>query len=103
MLETADFQCCEKIATDHPSTNGHFEGNPILPGAMTFEYVRQALKRMDKGLKLTRIVKAKFTHSLKPGEELHTTLVRVSTSQFRFQCTDSKNNLIVSGEFCAEG
>jgi len=103
MLEESPFTWSEKIALDHPATNGHFAGNPIIPGSMILEYVRLALKTMDARLKLMRIIKAKFTHVLRPGEELAVTITKGSENQFRFHCTDGKSNLIASGEFCAEG
>jgi len=108
MTDESPFVWREMIAPNHPATNGHFEGNPIIPGSVIFEYVRLALKHMDRQLTLTRINKAKFTHTLKPGEELAVTITRGATSalgpanqSFLFQCTDSKMNAIASGEFLA--
>ncbi len=70
---------------------GHFPGRPILPGVFQIEMTRQAAEAVavaasagpagDSGadLTVTRIVKAKFSRVIEPGEVIDLLLRCVST------------------------
>lgn len=97
-----EIEYSEKIIKNHPATDGHFDGYPIIPGAIILEYIRVALESFDKDWQITQFTKAKFLHPLKPGREL---IVRIECNeehQFRYQCFDDKKNKIAAGKFHAE-
>ncbi|MEO6800450.1 MAG: hydroxymyristoyl-ACP dehydratase [Rhodanobacter sp.] len=58
----------------HPSLPGHFPRQPLVPGVLMLEQVALAL-RAWRGQRLTRVLEAKFTAPLLPGEsaQLHLT------------------------------
>lgn len=57
-----------RIDADHACLPGHFPGRPLVPGVMLLEQVaRQVSER--HGLRVTRIVEAKFLAPLEPGRE----------------------------------
>jgi 3-hydroxyacyl-[acyl-carrier-protein] dehydratase len=55
------------IDADHPCLPGHFPGQPLVPGVVMLERVAHAV-RVNHGLRMTRIVEAKFLAPLRPGE-----------------------------------
>ena len=61
------FQRDLRVTADHPSLPGHFPGSPLVPGVVLLEHVAQAL-RAWRGLRLTRVLEAKFVAPLLPGE-----------------------------------
>jgi len=63
-----------RVAPDHACLPGHFPGQPLVPGVMLLEQVAR-LVRARHGLRVTRIVEAKFLAPLEPGRE-----ARVSVS-----------------------
>lgn len=97
MSEHNNAQFSWDIPLNHPSSNGHFDGNPIIPGAVILEYVRQSLANM-KGLKLRGIGKVKFMKSLRPGDTLLVTFEQQMDKKFNFRCHNSKHETIVAGD-----
>lgn len=57
------------IAADHPAFDGHFPGNPIVPGVVLLDEALHALE-VDLGLdpRGWRIAAAKFLGFVRPGE-----------------------------------
>lgn len=52
----------------HPCLPGHFPGHPLVPGVMLLEHVATVV-RARYGLRVTRIVEAKFLAPLHPARE----------------------------------
>lgn len=72
----ADFEC--HIAPDHPAFDGHFPGQPVLPGVVLLDLAVQALDRRPAlrqrlGAAL-RVDHVKFLHPVGPGSHLRVTL-----------------------------
>lgn len=55
------------VPSDHPAFNGHFPGNPIVPGVLLIDKVAQGLQLMT-GLEVECIQQARFLSPLRPGE-----------------------------------
>ena len=64
----ADLAMTIRIDPGHPCLPGHFPGHPLVPGVVLVEHVAQAL-RARHGMRLARIVEAKFLAPLHPGQE----------------------------------
>jgi 3-hydroxyacyl-[acyl-carrier-protein] dehydratase len=58
---------CFRVAPDHPCLAGHFPGRPLVPAVLILDHVATALRR-GHGLRLVRIVDARFNAPLRPGE-----------------------------------
>jgi 3-hydroxymyristoyl/3-hydroxydecanoyl-(acyl carrier protein) dehydratase len=55
------------VDSDHPSLEGHFPGNPVVPGVLLIDRVQQALRRLTDR-ELIQLKQVKFTSALRPGE-----------------------------------
>jgi 3-hydroxymyristoyl/3-hydroxydecanoyl-(acyl carrier protein) dehydratase len=53
------------MAQDHPAAEGHFPGNPIIPGAVLLAEVAAAIGGQCRELRA-----AKFLRPVRPGERL---------------------------------
>ena len=54
-----------RIEAAHPATDGHFPGNPILPGAVLLTEILSAI-----GAETRAIRSAKFLAPVRPGDRL---------------------------------
>jgi 3-hydroxyacyl-[acyl-carrier-protein] dehydratase len=57
-----------RIEADHPSLPGHFPGQPLVAGVILLEQVAMALRQW-KGMRLARVVEAKFLAPLEPSQD----------------------------------
>lgn len=72
---------------DHPAAQGHFPGNPVIPGAVLLSEVLKAAER-DLGANLSscRIKSAKFFAPVRPGDRIVIELSRSGADEVRFAC-----------------
>ena len=77
------FQRTLRVAMDHPSLPGHFPGMPLVPGVVLLEQVAQALREWS-GLRLTRVLEAKFVAPLLPDEAATLDLIEAA-GRVRFE------------------
>lgn len=97
--ELSEFEYKAAIAKDHPATNGHFVGNPIIPGALIMEHVRIAFSQFRSDLHLKRMTKVKNLSVLKPGKTLIVRIRSKSDDSFMFSCLDCDDTEIAAGSF----
>jgi len=81
------------IAADHPCLDGHFPGDPIVPGVLLLDMMRLLLQQWQPQLCISAIAKAKFHHPLRPGEPFTITLVERSPGSYRFECLRGTDKL----------
>lgn len=84
-----------QFASDHPVAEGHFPGNPIIPGALLLDEV---IKSVIGDRDAVVIQSAKFFRPIRPGE---TVLLQWETRQegeIVFKCIIETN-----GELAAAG
>lgn len=73
---------------DHPAVQGHFPGNPIIPGAVLLGEVLREFGAMAHGGSATfRLVSAKFLHPVRPGDRILIELSRGTRDEVGFTCT----------------
>ena len=72
---------------DHPAAQGHFPGNPIIPGAVL---LAEALGAIEAGLGMSlascRIKSAKFLAPARPGDRVAIEFSRLAAGGVRFAC-----------------
>jgi 3-hydroxyacyl-[acyl-carrier-protein] dehydratase len=75
------------LAPDHPAAQGHFPGNPIIPGAVLLSETLRAIESA-LGLPLSpcAIRAAKFPHPARPGERLRIEFSGHPGETIRFSC-----------------
>jgi 3-hydroxyacyl-[acyl-carrier-protein] dehydratase len=72
---------------DHPAAQGHFPGNPLIPGAVL---LAGALHEIEAGLGISlsscRIRSAKFVAPVRPGDRVTIEYSRPGGGAIRFDC-----------------
>lgn len=73
---------------DHAAAQGHFPGNPIIPGAVLLSEVLLAIETdLGRNLRPCRIEAAKFVHPVRPGDRVSIDYSGSGESGIRFRCT----------------
>lgn len=64
----------KNVNINEPYFQGHFPGNPVMPGVLIVEAMTQAAKILfdsdGSTLRLSKIKKARFRKMVKPGDQL---------------------------------
>jgi 3-hydroxymyristoyl/3-hydroxydecanoyl-(acyl carrier protein) dehydratase len=75
------------FAVGHPAAQGHFPGNPVIPGAVLLDEVlgaiRAAQNRAEAGFE---ILSVKFLRPVKPGARLKLLWDDDAAGRIQFQC-----------------
>lgn|SRR5512144_10840 len=75
------------IAADHPTGDGHFPGNPIVPGALLLAEVVRCIEQFEGARFSSCNVKAaKFQHPARPGDAVEIEYARSAQGTIEFQC-----------------
>jgi len=83
---------------DHPAAQGHFPGNPIIPGAVLLDETLRAIEAgLDAGLAPFRIRSAKFLHPARPGDRMLIQFSRTPGGEIRFTCAVGET-LVLTGQ-----
>ena len=87
-----------RLALDHPAAEGHFPGNPIIPGAILLREIVAAIAADHPGAICRHITAAKFLHPVRPGALLAIDWNNASNGDIRFSCTlDPAGPRVVTG------
>jgi len=72
---------------DHPAAQGHFPGNPIIPGALLLSEALRAIEAsLGKDLCPYQIRSAKFVHPVRPGERVSIDFSKRDEKRISFSC-----------------
>jgi 3-hydroxyacyl-[acyl-carrier-protein] dehydratase len=74
------------IAADHPALDGHFPGDPVVPGVVVLEQVQRALEGRIGPLRLTGLPQVKFHSPLRPGETCVVSFGDLGATHVHFDC-----------------
>ncbi len=87
-----------RFPAGHPAAQGHFPGNPIIPGAVL---LGEALSAIEAGLGTSlapcRIRSAKFAHPVRPGDRVTIEYAGLADTGVRFSCS-VEGKAVLSGE-----
>lgn len=73
---------------DHPAAQGHFPGNPIIPGAaLLSETLRLIESELGHSLLPFEIRSAKFFRPTRPGDRVVIEFTGSAAGEIRFACT----------------
>jgi 3-hydroxymyristoyl/3-hydroxydecanoyl-(acyl carrier protein) dehydratase len=75
------------FGADHPASQGHFPGNPIIPGAVLLsEALRAIEEELGASLPRCQIRSAKFLHPVRPGDRIVIECSRNPDGEVKFTC-----------------
>lgn len=84
---------------DHAAGQGHFPGNPIIPGALLLsETLRAIEKSLGKSLYPCQIKTAKFVRPVRPGDRVTVEFSAREENKMKFRCTVGAA-AVLAGEF----
>jgi 3-hydroxymyristoyl/3-hydroxydecanoyl-(acyl carrier protein) dehydratase len=75
----------EPVAKGHPCLDGHFPGNPIVPGTMILERVIELLEQQYPKIRINEVVTAKFIQPLRPEQSFQLS-TQLKPGQISFEC-----------------
>jgi 3-hydroxymyristoyl/3-hydroxydecanoyl-(acyl carrier protein) dehydratase len=92
------------FASDHPAAQGHFPGNPVIPGAVL---LAAALPAIEQGLGVSlsswRLRSAKFLAPARPGDRVTIEFARSRDGGIRFACAVGQRTLLKGVLQCDTG
>jgi 3-hydroxymyristoyl/3-hydroxydecanoyl-(acyl carrier protein) dehydratase len=75
------------LANPHPAAEGHFPGNPVIPGAVLLAETLSAVAAgLGADLAGARLRSAKFLAPARPGDRLVIEYARAAGGAVRFSC-----------------
>ena len=77
-----------RLPAGHSSVEGHFPGNPIVPGAVLLDEILAAIERARGQPPAAWAVKSgKFLQPVRPGDELAMEFTTAPSGDIRFRCS----------------
>jgi 3-hydroxyacyl-[acyl-carrier-protein] dehydratase len=101
MIDAADsavscFISWHTIPAHHPALQGHFPGQPVVPGVVLLDHVIRLLQEYRLGARVGTLPIAKFLQPLLPEQSFLISLEFGSSTQARFTCR-AGSNVLASG------
>jgi 3-hydroxyacyl-[acyl-carrier-protein] dehydratase len=78
------------IPATHPSLDGHFPGEPVVPGVLILDEILIALKQWLPDTRVLGFQGVKFLRIIKPGNMFTVTLEQTTHATVRFKCHSGK-------------
>jgi len=84
-----------RVPADHPCAEGHFPGNPIVPGAVLLDWILAALEHAyGRSPSAWTVKSAKFLHPTRPGDELELEFAPTAGGDIRFDCRSGAQTVV---------
>jgi 3-hydroxyacyl-[acyl-carrier-protein] dehydratase len=88
---------------NHPTSAGHFPGNPIIPGALLLAEVLRRIEQSEgKSFSSCNVKAAKFQHPVRPGEMVDIEYSRSAQGTIEFQCAVAGTKVLSGGIIASE-
>ena len=89
------------FAPDHPAAQGHFPGNPIIPGAVVLGEALQAIETaLGLNLSPCQMKAAKFFSPTRPGDRVVIDFTRSTQGQIKFVCSVAGKTVLTAEITC---
>lgn len=86
---------------DHAASQGHFPGNPIIPGAVLLsESLRAIAADLGASLVPFQIKSAKFLHPVRPGDRIRIEFSRNARGEVAFTCAVGERPVLTGQMSC---
>ena len=82
------------IQASHPSLEGHFPNNPIVPGVVILDEVFNLVKQLKPTLTIATIAMVKFTHPLLAEQRVMVVITEKSETAISFTCSHNDIKLV---------
>ncbi len=83
------------FSLDHPAAQGHFPGNPIIPGAVLLS---ETLRAIEAGVDLSQwpsqTMSAKFLYPARPGDHVRIEYSVTGAGAVKFACSVDKKTVL---------
>ncbi|MGB7542973.1 MAG: hypothetical protein WA373_00550 [Burkholderiales bacterium] len=91
------------LPPDHPAAQGHFPGNPVIPGAVLLSEALRAIEAsLGANLSPCRIRFAKFFHPARPGDRILVDFCVQDEGGIRFSCTVGEKTVLTGEVTCSD-
>lgn len=91
-----------RFPLDHPAAQGHFPGNPIIPGAVLLSETLSAIEAgLGVSLSPCRVKSAKFVHPVRPGDRVAIEYSGFVKRGIKFTCA-VEGQAVLSGEVACD-
>ena len=88
---------------DHAAADGHFPGNPIIPGAVLLsETLRLIEAHLGVSLLPCRVKRAKFPHPARPGDRIAIEFAGSPQDSIKFECAVKGHTVLVGEVECRD-
>ena len=88
------------IDADHPCLDGHFPGNPVVPGVVILDKVREAIQSWKPDFRISSFPNLKFLQPLLPSQQFQMEFEE-NKGKYHFFCRIN-DRLIAKGEIRLE-
>ena len=86
---------------DHPAAQGHFPGNPIIPGAVLLSETLRAIEAsLDLSLSPGQLGSAKFLSPTRPGDRVTIEFSDSASGTIRFACSVGPITVLTGAVTC---
>jgi 3-hydroxyacyl-[acyl-carrier-protein] dehydratase len=89
------------FAPDHPAAQGHFPGNPIIPGAVLLSEVLLAIEAdLGRRLQSCRVRSVKFLRPVRPGDRIYIEYSGRGEPGLRITCSAGGRPVLAGEVWC---
>ena len=82
------FAATAVVSLEHPSIEGHFPGNPVVPAVVILQTIWQVAQRFVTSPVLREVTQAKFNAVLRPGKEFMIQFELSNDEVLKFICIE---------------
>lgn len=99
IISESSFSATISIHADHPVFEGHFPGNPVVPGVCMLQIVKDLVEiHLQKKLQLQNISNVKFTAVVNPLQhqqlDVHVSYENIENNSYKINSTISSEEIV---------